>query len=52
MQLKFFDSIIMLRFAQTKVGKEEFYAAKKFLDADADNTVISKLIKTEIIICI
>ena len=25
----FFDSIIMLRFGETKVAKEEFYGAKK-----------------------
>ena len=26
---KSFDSIIMLRFGKTKLGKEEFYGAKK-----------------------
>ena len=39
----FFDSIIFLRFGETKVAKEEFYGAKKAIkiwDVDVDNAVI------------
>ena len=40
----------MLRFGETKVTKEKFYAAKKSVkvwDGNVDNTVISKLVKTK-----
>ena len=46
-----FDSIILLRFHKTKVGKEDFYGAKKktikIWDIDFDNIVISKLTETK-----
>ena len=41
----------MLRFGETKIAKEKFYAAKKPIniwDVNVDNIVISKLIKTKI----
>ena len=50
MTIKYFDSIIMFRFDETKVGKIEFYDAKKLVktwDVDIDNIVISKLIETK-----
>ena len=40
----------MLRFGETKVTKEKFYAAKKPIkiwDVNVDNIVISKLVKTK-----
>ena len=40
----------MLRFGETKVTKEKFYAAKKPIkiwDVDVDNIVISKLVETK-----
>ena len=40
----------MLRFGQTKIAKEKFYATKKPIeiwDVNVDNTVISKLVKTK-----
>ena len=40
----------MLRFGETKVAKETFYAAKKSIkiwDVNVDNIVISKLVKTK-----
>ena len=40
----------MLRFGETKVTKEKFYASKKTiknLDVNLDNIVISKLVKTK-----
>ena len=41
----------MLRFGETKVTKEKFYAAKKkpikIWDINVDNIVISKLIETK-----
>ena len=40
----------MLRFGETKIEKETFYAAKKPIkiwDVNVDNKVISKLIETE-----
>ena len=40
----------MLRFGETKVAEEKFYAAKKvkkIWDVDLNNIVISKLIKTK-----
>ena len=40
----------MLRFGETKVAEEKFYAAKKVIkiwDVDLNNIVISKLIKTK-----
>ena len=40
----------MLRFGETKISKEKFYAAKnpvKILDVKVDNIVISKLVKTK-----
>ena len=44
----FFDSIIMMRFGETKVPKEKFYSAKKPVDIwnfVVNNIVISKLFK-------
>ena len=41
----------MLRFGQTKIAKENFYAAKKPIemwDVNVDNIVISKLVKRKI----
>ena len=41
----------MLRFGETKIVKEKFYAAKKPIniwDVNVDNIVISKLVKTKI----
>ena len=41
----------MLRFGETKIAKEKFYAAKKPIniwDVNVDNIVISKLVKTKI----
>ena len=46
----FFESIIILRFDKTKVGKEEFYVARKQItiwDNNIDNVTTSKLIETE-----
>ena len=43
------DCIIMLIFGETKVIKEKFYAAKKYMklrDVNVDNIVISRLVKT------
>ena len=40
----------MLRFGETKVTKEKFYAAKKPIkiwDVNVDNTVISKLVQAK-----
>ena len=40
----------MLKFRETKIAKERFYAAKKTIkrwDVNVDNIVISKLIKTK-----
>ena len=40
----------MLRFGQTKIAKEKFYATKKPIeiwDVNVDNTVISKLVKAK-----
>ena len=40
----------MMRFGETKVTKEKFYAAKKpikICDVIIDNTVISKLVKKQ-----
>ena len=40
----------MLRFGETKISKEKFYAAKnpvKILNVKVDNIVISKLVKTK-----
>ena len=45
-----FHSIILLRFGETKVTREKFYAAKKPLknwDVNVDNIIISKLVKTK-----
>ena len=45
-----FDSTTILRFGQTKIAKENFYAAKKPIniwDTNIDNIIISKLIKTK-----
>ena len=46
-----FDSVIMLRFGETKVAKEEFYGAKNktinILSINVDNIVISKLVETK-----
>ena len=42
-----FDSIMVLRFSETKVAIEEFYGAKKAIkiwDIDVHNIVISKLV--------
>ena len=46
----FFDSIIILRFGETKKVKEKFYCAKiprNIWDVNVDNIVISKLVKTK-----
>ena len=46
----FFDSIIILRFGDTKVGKENLYGAKKaikILNVNVNNVVISKLVETK-----
>ena len=43
----FFDSIIMLRFSNAKVAKEECYWAKKKWDVDDDNIFNSKKIETK-----
>ena len=40
----------MLRFGETKIAKEKFYAAKKTLniwDVNVENIVISKLVRTK-----
>ena len=40
----------MLRFGETKIAKEKFYAAKKTIkiwSVNLDNLVISKLVKTK-----
>ena len=45
-----FDSIIILRFGETKIAKEKFSAVKNRLciwDVNINNIVISKLIKTK-----
>ena len=47
---KLFVSIIMLRFGETKVGKEKFQGAKtpiNIWDVKVDNKVISKLVETK-----
>ena len=44
----FFDSIIMLRFGETKVAKGKFYGTKKTIniwDVNVNNIVISKLVE-------
>ena len=46
----FFDSIIILRFGDTKVGKENLYGVKKaikILNVNVNNVVISKLVETK-----
>ena len=46
----FFDSIITLRFGETKKVKEKFYPAKiprNIWDVNVDIIVISKLVKTK-----
>ena len=46
----FFYSIITMRFGETKVTKEKFYAAKKPMeiwDVNVDITVISKLVNVK-----
>ena len=46
----FFGSLIMLRFAETNVAKEEFYGTKKPIkiwDADVIDILISKLVETK-----
>ena len=46
----FFHSIILLRFGEREIAKEEFYAAKKPIkiwDVNVDNIVISKLVETK-----
>ena len=43
-----FDSIITLRFGETEIAKEKFYAAKKpinILDFNIDNLFMSKSIE-------
>ena len=50
MTTKFFDSIKILRFGNTKVAKGEFCGAKKSIkiwNVDVDNIVTSKLIETK-----
>ena len=45
----------MLRFGETKVAKENIYAAKKAIniwDLNIDNIVISKLVETKLILSI
>ena len=45
----------MLRFGETKIAKEKFYAAKKPLniwDVNVENIVISKLVRTKTNLCI
>ena len=45
-----FDSIIILRFGETKVAKENFYVTKnpiKIWDVNVDDMVVSKLIETK-----
>ena len=45
-----FDSIIILRFGETKIAKEKFSSVKNRLciwDVNINNIVISKLIKTK-----
>ena len=45
-----FDSIIILRFGETKVAKENFYVTKKPIkiwDVNVDDMVVSKLIETK-----
>ena len=37
----------MLRFGETKIAKEKFYAEKKNWDVNVDNIVISKIIKSK-----
>ena len=47
----FFDNVIMLRFGETKIEREKFYAGKKpvnICDVNIVNKVISKLIETKI----
>ena len=46
----FFHGTIMLRFGETKVTEEKFYAAKKtilILDVNLDSIAISKLVETK-----
>ena len=46
----FFDSTKMLRFGETKIAKEKFYAAKipiKIWGVNVDNIAISKLVNTK-----
>ena len=45
----------MLRLGETKVTKENFYAAKRLIKiwgVNVDNIVISKLVKTKLILSI
>ena len=47
---KSFDSIIILRFGETKLSNKEFYTEKKTIQIwnfNADNIVVSILIKTK-----
>ena len=47
---KVFDSVIILRFGETKLSNEEFYAEKKTIQIwnfNVDNIVVSILIKTK-----
>ena len=48
MTTKFFDIIIIWRFGKRKVGKEEFYGARKTIniwDVDANKLIIYKLVE-------
>ena len=45
----FFNSIVMLRFPDTKVAREKFIVQKTIKIWDVDKTVISKLIETKFI---
>ena len=50
MKTFFFDSMIMLRFAETKIANEKFYGAKEpinLLDVNLDYIVISLLVETK-----
>ena len=40
-----FDSILILRYSETKVAKEELYSAKKLWNVNVNNIVILELVE-------
>ena len=39
--------VIMVRLGEKKIAKEKFCAAKRPINANVDNVVVSKLVKTK-----